>query len=316
MLAAFLFSDLPAQGRIGLQMPAGPLPLDSLMKAPVRRNPFRPVVGHFNPGRALFVGGNGGDVSRIRYESMFTSNIDGLRGGFAIGHPNAQFGRKVVFRNEIIPYMYSVALGHSMYYYLNMNRIELDVPDKTEYVPSVTGDASSEWLKRHGVGYELVVPPVLNDSTFGIVKQDLDRYLGTMFGIRCTLEKRYKECLVLKRDSAVAPLPDSPGGSPSRKQGTYLFQLKNEPFASLIVFCSMYSMQKSPIPIIDESGYGKHRVDMELHCNMSNPDAVNKALKPYGFRFVKAMRWIDMVVIRQPEIREHLYVPPSEYFKP
>ena len=297
-------------------IPAGPLPLDSLLKAPVRRNPFLPVVGHFNPRRALFVAGNGGNVSRIRYESMFASNIDGLNGGYAIGHPNPQYGRKLTFRNEIIAYLYSVCLSHSMYSFLNMNRIELHVPDENEYTSDVTGDASLEWLKHHGVGYELVVPPVLNDSSFAIAKQDLDRYLGALFGIRCSLEKRYKQCLVLMRDSTVAPLPDSPGGTPSMEMGTFIFRLRNASFAWLHYFCSIHSMENSPLPILDESGYGKHHVDMELHCNMSNIDDVNKALKPYGFRFVKAMRRIDMVVIRQPDIREHIYVPPLEYFKP
>jgi len=67
---------------------------------------------------------------------------------------------------------------------------------------------------------------------------------------------------------------------------------------ALINFLSYY-MDLLP-PLIDETGY-TGKADIDLNCDLSDPEAVNEALQAYGLQLVEKETEKEMIVIKDKE---------------
>jgi hypothetical protein len=75
------------------------------------------------------------------------------------------------------------------------------------------------------------------------------------------------------------------------------YTVKRGYLSGLINHLNLLALQKSPYPLIDETGYAEE-VDLELVANLSDVESLNKGLEKYDLKIIGAEREIDMLVIR------------------
>ncbi|RZK01662.1 MAG: hypothetical protein EOO43_24130 [Flavobacterium sp.] len=57
-----------------------------------------------------------------------------------------------------------------------------------------------------------------------------------------------------------------------------------------------YMFPNSKYPLIDLTGYTE-KADMEVNCDLSDIDEINKEIERYGLKFILRDEWIDMVIV-------------------
>lgn len=237
----------------------------------------------------LLINGNGGNGSSLLYHSMIASYTEGLSGGYDVFKADSVSGGKIVIRNVALTWFYKVAFREDGYF--GENRMVLDVKDSSALVPPATN--YTEWIKKNGYCYEIMLPSILSSQIYKIMKEDLRRFFSAYDAV---VEKRNIKCLALVRTSSVDKLKSQKGATQTSFNA--IGCKINNAFLSLFIgqLNAIY-LQKSTMPLIDETGY-TGRIDMEINAPLSDVVALNIELAKYDLKFIEVEKEIKMLVIK------------------
>ncbi|PWG81191.1 TlpA family protein disulfide reductase [Pararcticibacter amylolyticus] len=258
----------------------------------VRPKEDAPALDYDNKAPLLYRG-NGDDGSRsFLYHSLFTRYITGLYpSGYNLFRQDSNTV-KVVFRNVSPDWFFGLAYGGGKRF-IRGNRMDLRLKDAAAFrwtkADSLPYD---QWKLTHTYCYEAILPASGKADLFLRMQEDLRRYLPQY---EARLDTSPRKCLVLVKTGSEDKL-FSKGGKPEARFDRFGCQLRNVYLSRLIERLEGYDLQNSPMPVIDETRYHQ-KVDLELKADLSDVQSLNKALAPYGLRFVEADRPIEMLVI-------------------
>jgi len=245
-------------------------------------------------------------LQKVEEKNLMYYSVLTKWGGIGSGGSRRDSFRIVATRNSIGG-LYRTALGRAQYKYIFMNSTLWDVKDSSishfndELLLAMpTGPAGqslkTNWFNENGFNYELQVPRLMEmrQKKFDIMAEDLNRYFGALYGINGKIEKRKVKCLVMIRTSNEEKLKTQ--GVVAERMGTQFgWSLKNVPLEVLINDLRR-PLQMFP-PLVDETAYTGN-IDIELNCNLSKLDELNRELGRYGLQLIEAEREIDMIVIK------------------
>ena len=234
------------------------------------------------------------DNSALLYHSVITRYIDGF------GCEQGTDSTRITCKNSPIGDLYRMAASHYSLASLNWNstiwETNNEIVKKMSDSASVskTGAEASDWLNQYSYCYELKFPKEMNDRKYDLMLQDLNNYFGAMYNIVGGLERRKTICLVLIKISK-SKMPDTSATKNQYSINQYHLQLKNASIRQLIGLLSI-NLDTFP-PLVDETN-DDTKMDIDINCNLSDINSLNKALMPYGLRLVEKIAERDMIVIK------------------
>ncbi|SDF80485.1 Thiol-disulfide isomerase or thioredoxin [Mucilaginibacter pineti] len=243
----------------------------------------------YNRDEALFVGNNGGSGKNIIYHSMLTGYANGISPGTYTPLPDSNKNQRIRVINGEILSLFQLAyrdLGR-----FNRNRIE--VKSKDSLILSYHfKEPELEWFKKHSYCYDLLLPPGMTVNKYNYFRDDLQRIFP---GYEVKIEQQVRHYLALQRTSDINKLR-SLNGPQIWKQDQYGLTMHYQNWKMFYWTLDDYFFQKSPLPIIDETGL-KGAIDIELNADMSNINSLNNALKNYDLKIVEKLGSIAIMVI-------------------
>jgi len=236
----------------------------------------------------LFVNGNGGDGSGIQYLSVLSKYIPDASSTYCF--ESTEF--KTV-TNFSIKYLYQMAYNDDGQY-VPHNRTILDVKDSSKYTGQPNNPNDSDRLYT----YQLYVPHTSRERFFGMMRADLARY----FGLKARLEKRKMLCYVLSaEDSSLlvsGPKPDRWG---ARSVHDFEIYYQNGTVSDLIgrIVHSIDYFVYSKYPMVDHTEIIGN-VEIILECDVSNPNALDKALyEKYKMHLKLQESTVDVLILSE-----------------
>ncbi len=255
------------------------------------------IAEKYDGSEPLFKNGNGGDGKELIYHSVISHHIEGL-GGIGGYHSvlNKPYGADlfgILAINLPIIGLYQMAYDTDNFdpmgfgqFGLSRNRVIFDLKDSSKYTGYINGVMKNENLYC----YDLVIPNTTREELKKMMRSDLDRF----FGLKASLEKRTRKCLVLK-------IADTSLISTDGRDSTFY------DFEDFSIYCHKTPINKLlawltcryiyPYPIINETGI-KGSIDMKFEGDISNYEAVASAIKKYKMEFVVEDRDIDVLVLK------------------
>lgn len=239
----------------------------------------------FDPQKPLFVQGNGGDGSDIKYRSFLSAGINGL-GTYQLKTTAGPFISRWGLTNTDIRTLYIYAFQFDKYG-LSRNRILLEVDNPSSLV--FKGDTEDQQNKLYC--YEIMTNEISQDSLWRLVQKDLNRYFGYTAGVH----KRPVNCLIVTkvpnakshRQMGVPQMNISEDG----KEKQFAF---NKPLSAIIELLNTVLKY----PVIDRTGLDEN-VDIIFPNDLSNIAALKKAFNKYGFELREQRQEMDMFVISE-----------------
>lgn len=244
----------------------------------------------YDAKQPFLVNGNGGDGKKMIYHSVLASYTDGLlSSGYSILKDSTEL--RIVMRNIPLSSMFRVAYGSNGY--LGKNRMIINVSDPGRLRSNLSGQRYTDWKKKgNAFCYEVKVSAAMGKEAYKIMQRDFALFFSQY---KAGMEKRSRTCLVLTRTDTVDRI-GSKGGKAEMSSQYGQFTLQNKKLMFLISQLNVISMQDSPYPVVDGTGYTSP-VDLVLDANLSDLADLNKALQPYGLVLSEQIREIDMLVI-------------------
>lgn len=242
----------------------------------------------FDHRRPLFLEGNAGDGSQVKYHSLLSGPIAGLNRMQSVPGEGATGLHSRIFAiNCTVPELYRMALGAALS--LPANRIVLQVSEPPGPVRQGKKGSLAAMEKEDTYCYELLVPPQTAGRIRAHMLADLDRYLG----LRGGMEERPVDCYELR---AGRPLGSS-GAAPEANiydPRASRIRIVNRPITVL----AEYLNNHLPRYVIDSTGL-KAPVDLSLpNMERAGFDLLEKSLRAYGLRLVPVKRTLPVLVIR------------------
>lgn len=245
----------------------------------------------YNPKEPLFVNNNGGDGLNIRYRTVFSGYVDGLRSGTSTYKTDTGSTFRVTTLNQ--PLINLFRLAYSDQGFLPTNRIVVSVTDSTLINSRKTGAEYLDWLKDRGYCYELTVPLSREKQVFEIMQADMRRFFPQY---SANMEKQDSPCLALVRTSLTDKLK-SKGGSSYTEFNAFGCTLQNFPLQRLIDQLNVHYMQGIPTPIVDQTGYTGW-VDLRINAALNSIVELNSELAKYDLQLVEKRIPVEKLVIR------------------
>lgn len=242
------------------------------------------------------------DTAEVKIHSILTKYMDGIYSGAGfISEGNIGY---VLVTNRSIQGLYRVALLGNSLASLNATTMIVEIPDTNIYkvVTSINPDGSKpssgldalQWLKTNGYCYELTVPKDLEERRFEIMLHDLNRYYGMLYGIEGVVEERLGNYLALVRISNEDKLSSS-GGEKIIVSDKFSFVMRNAYLSSFIGNLAI-PLQNYP-PIINETGI-EGKVDLKLHCQLSDLTKLNEELRKYDLQLIEKSKVMQFAIIK------------------
>lgn len=236
--------------------------------------------------------------NNVLYHSVITGYIDGF--GCESGADN----ERILCKNYSIGGLYRVALGGTDIKKMFVNSTVWQVHNTAvlAYTDSADMQLTSEpeikqWLKTHTFCYELKCANTSFEKRSSIMLRDLNNYFGTTFGISGDIETVPAKILALVKTNSNTSFATK-GISEKSIVNTYYLKIKNQPVSALLNFLS-FQMDWLP-PLKDETEY-KSNIDIELSCDLTNLQDVNKALSAYGLQLEEKEEPREMIVIKDKQ---------------
>lgn len=183
-------------------------------------------------------------------------------------------GRRILCINLAPQSLYEVA-----YRFPVSTRTVIEVEDKTAF----------SWTPQTAICFDLIVPDEMGENRFEIMKQ----HLGNLFPYRATIEKRLRDCRVLKPIAGQAiKLTPAAGGSEETSYSGRGFSMKNGSMKSVCEFLeSMFN-----VPVIDETSL-TGMYDVQLSWYNEDPNQIHEELRKLGLALTEERRAIEVLVI-------------------
>ncbi|HET7116309.1 MAG TPA: TlpA disulfide reductase family protein [Hanamia sp.] len=234
--------------------------------------------------------------SDLLYHSVITRYIDGF------GCEQGTDSTRITCKNTSIGNLYRMAVSHYNLLSLGSNSTIWEVNNEiVKKMSDSAGEAHSntraeinDWMNQYTYCYELKFPKKLNDKKYDLMLQDLNNYFGTIYNIVGGLERRKIMCLALIKTSKNT-MPDTSATKNQYSINPYHLQLKNASVHELIALLSI-NLDTFP-PLVDET-HDDTKMDIDINCNLSDINSLNKALMPYGLQLVEKIAERDMIVIK------------------
>jgi len=268
---------------------------------PIKEDHYKTIQKH----APMFVTGNeiiSGDTSHFEkidnsallYHSVITRYIDGF------GCEQGTDSGRITCKNSPIGDLYRMAASH--YTLINLGFNSTIWETNNEVVKKMCDSAGSSqtsaeafnWFKQYSYCYEIEFPKEMNEGKYDLMLQDLNNYFGAMYNIVGGMERRKIMCLALIKTSK-NKIPDTSATKIKYAIDQYHLQLKNASARQLIGLLSI-NLDRFP-PLIDET-HDDAKMDIDINCNLSDINSLNKALIPYGLKLVEKIAERDMIVIK------------------
>ncbi|WP_224995046.1 TlpA disulfide reductase family protein [Cesiribacter sp. SM1] len=229
----------------------------------------------------------------LRYSSVLTGYVEGLDGFYAWEPATAEKGGRIIMTNHSLLGLYRKVHSTATEYY-GLNRVVYEVRDRNALEHLDREQSYKDWLKAgNGYCYELQVGPQLAGQEWALARQELDR-LFPQYSAR--VEVRKHPVIALVRTGKGKSF-SSRGGQSRAQTGPYGLRLQNVPFNVLLMRLNTIYLQETEAPLVDLTGY-EGGVDLELAGDLSDLEAVRKALQPYGLDLVEKKAKVKVLVIR------------------
>lgn len=244
------------------------------------------------------------EIKRFKpHEFLFYSILTRYTEGAIMG---SDFDSLVVStRNSTIYLLYKIAFwkGHMDGFSSTKNII--DIPD-TLLRSRITmkdregkGIARSQleataWHRENCFSFEIKVPRELKDLKYDMMLDELNRYFGVVYGIEGVKERRKREYLALTCLDC-KKIISTMGDSSFIKSDKYSIKMVNRPVSSLLG--ALFVPLQEHALIVDETGISSN-IDIEINCNLSDLNSLNKELKKYGLHLEEKEKVMEVGVIR------------------
>lgn len=244
-------------------------------------------------------------LNDIVFSSILTKQVKGL-GAVAVENGN----RFVITNGSVISIFRHIAsrlMMKTVYefpMFLVPNRVRYEVSDKIDKeiqrqsFRGMTSLEKDQWNEKYKYCYQMIVPDSFSlKQKAALAFDDLNRKLGTIYGIKASIEKRKVKCLILERTSDIDKLTGSL--IPKIEQDKYSLAISNTRFDYFYVNMAALYLQSIPTPIVNETGFdGSKLVTMQLSGKLNSIEGVCEAIAKYDLTFREDYREIDMLVIR------------------
>jgi hypothetical protein len=244
----------------------------------------------------LLLNPNVANKDNILYQSLFTNYLEGF------GSQSANRINKITCINETMKWLFQVSLGKFSPEYWADNRIILELKDSSKvfYYGDKKKDPTGyeNWRNNNVYCYELNVPTSVSENLkFQIMLDEVNRFAG-LKGIEGVVEKRLVKTISLIRIDSSDKITTE-GGVREYTKNAYFYKAKNIQMGVLLGDFQSYFMQKSTLPIINETGFmNDKKIDIEINAPLYDIRQVRLELKKYGLDLVERENQIDMIVIR------------------
>ena len=227
------------------------------------------------------------DSTTLTYRSSFTKHLQGLTSSTLNHHKT--YPPRVRLTNMAIPNFYRIAYArpeddHSVMFARTI--VETKYPERY----SAKGFDFDEWRLNNTFCYELRVPEEKRGEILKMMQDDLKN----IFGLKAYWEDRVMKCIVLTADKNNTSWRAKDTTTKTAISGGGL-TLKNQPFSKLFGYIQHY---RQGVILVDDTGIDpEDKVDVDLQAEMINVEALNKALKKYGFQLKHEDRKVPVLVI-------------------
>ena len=249
-----------------------------------------------DPGKPLFINGNGGDGHSVLWHSVLSGFVDGMRGISNFGTDGVT--GYVQEPNTDVYTLYKTAYSDDTavsYARLPNSRIVFkNVKDSLHYF--VTYDGMKK-ISGQQYCYSLWTPVTDELQLRKIMQEDMDRY----FHLNVHWEKRTMPSLVLTAEDTllIRPIPLDSLPLKEKSATLYSYNLLDNPLKYFRVALSSGYLFNSPYPIIDETGY-TGQAYFSIKADMSSWESIDKALSKYKMHLRLENRAVNVLVVEVP----------------
>ncbi len=232
-----------------------------------------------------------GKVPEIMGYTLISRFIPGISGGSDIIGATDSSSRKIIVRNVPLIRHYEIAYGAGKQYFSD-SRISLEVKDPST-IKHFKKDDYDTWIQKNGYFYEVQLPRSMDSLVFISMQDDLRKFFPQYDAF---VEQRNLRVLALTRTSDIDKIATKGGKANYAFSGVHAM-MRNVTLSLLTSQLSMFNLQKSTMPIINEAGY-KVKVDLDLNADLSDINSINRELKKFDLQFIEKEKLVDVLVIR------------------
>jgi len=268
--------------------------------ASIRKMLEKPGSGLPLKDELLESGGQAGASSEIADDVRFLSSLRGYQAGAASEYKTEWINDSTAFRLRIVNlsplnlfwYAYSTPVFEAKKY------MKYEIADTSSFTTKSRGQATRDWVRKHGLTYELIVPKARMGEYWKLIQGDLMR----MFP-QYTLQKgkELRDVLVLRRKGNGKSFA-SESKTYSMKGSAVGIEMKGGSFEVLANNLDKFWLQNLKTPVVDETGY-KGRVDIKIDGNMVDVPSINRSLSAYGLELAAAKRNVEVFTIHDTKTR-------------
>lgn len=264
--------------------------IQAMIKGEKMTMPFKNDLLTFDSKAPLFINGNGGDGSTIKYRSLFSEPISGLSqtASSVISDTISNTSRIYCINCQILM-LYTIAYNKIESF--PENRIKLDVKDPSKLKLLENGKNQAELSKNNSYCYELITPISEAEKVRERIAVDLHHF----FGLNARFEKRMTDCYVL---TALSDLEKSYSKGGDMKENLFdehseQKHIQNNTMDALYGYLN----EVLPLTVVDETNCFK-----TLDLQFPKPDRENlkplqEALRKQGISLEKGKREIEFFII-------------------
>lgn len=220
------------------------------------------------------------------------------------GGPGNEIGKgqnKIMITNETPVFLFGVAYALELTgsLFLEESRMILETKDSLLYMvghgPDWTDQRYVDWLKNHGVCYDLQVPMADTASLYTIMQKDLEKW----FPLTATVEKRKRICYnLVQLGPSKQFISKKLHGAGMREFSVYNLKYDHVPMVTFMLDLKQYAQGwKSHYPFVNSTGY-EGSIALDIAGDFRDYAAFRKELQQYGLDLVVEEAEVDMLVIR------------------
>lgn len=163
----------------------------------------------------------------------------------------------------------------------------------------ISDNKIDEWKNYYS--YEIKAP---QNKWNKIMQKDFQIY----FNVDASLEKRNMRCYVIKRsedkvtENHIKLLSDSNTSRPYYELYEKRFKITNSSFQTFVsefIKRNLDYYKSKALPVIDETGYGNRKVNMDIHSIFTDIPSLNKEINKYGLEIIEEERTLDILLLKE-----------------
>lgn len=252
--------------------------------------PYKNDLMTFDPQKPLFMDGNGGDGSSIKYRSLFSDPISGLGQitSSVIADKEKETSRIYCVNCQLLM-LYTLAFSKIETF--PQNRIVLDVKDPSKLQTLGNENSQEDWLKNNTYCYELITPLSSQNKVREQMAEDLNRF----FGLNARFEKRITECYVL----TALPSIEKSYSKGGKREDNLFDKDSTQKYIKSNTMDALYGYLNEVLPlnVVDETNC-LNTLDLQF----SEPEKENikpfqDALRKQGISLEKSRREVEFFII-------------------